>query len=185
MGEFLEAKRALLFVPRPEDVKQIIGMLQFWGVKEAQNLQETLGIEVETRAQQLERGASDSASARSSSGKSALKGGRSSGAAASKFNKNKPNHNPEDENNEEAYEGSTNTIASGNTSDSDSDNDANTELILRAARSRLGATSRLKDARASPGASSPAHGQGLAPGLDPQSVLSTSGASFGVIRRSH
>ena len=161
VGEFQTAKRALLFVPRPEDVKQIIGMLQFWGVKEAQNLQETLGIEVETRAQQLQRGASDSVNARSNSGKNTGKDG--------KFNqKNKVNQ--ENEYNEESND---NNISSTSTSA----NDDSTELILRAARSRLGATSRLKDARATPSAQE--QGPGLEPGPTPQTVLSASGASFG------
>jgi superfamily II DNA/RNA helicase len=52
VGECSEANRGLLFVPRPDDVKQILGMLQFWGVKEAQNLQETLGIEVDSEGHQ-------------------------------------------------------------------------------------------------------------------------------------
>ena len=52
VGECSKANRGLLFVPRPDDVKQILGMLQFWGVKEAQNLQETLGIEVDSEGHQ-------------------------------------------------------------------------------------------------------------------------------------
>ena len=52
VGECGNANRGLLFVPRPDDVKQILGMLQFWGVKEAQNLQETLGIEVDSEGHQ-------------------------------------------------------------------------------------------------------------------------------------
>ena len=52
VGECSKAKRGLLFVPRPDDVKQIVGKLQFWGVKEAQNLQETLGIEVDSEMHQ-------------------------------------------------------------------------------------------------------------------------------------
>jgi superfamily II DNA/RNA helicase len=52
VGECVNANRGLLFVPRPDDIKQILGMLQFWGVKEAQNLQETLGIEVDSEAHQ-------------------------------------------------------------------------------------------------------------------------------------
>jgi superfamily II DNA/RNA helicase len=52
VGECSFAKRGLLFVPRPDDVKQILGMLQFWGVKEAVNLQEALGIEVDSEVHQ-------------------------------------------------------------------------------------------------------------------------------------
>jgi len=48
--------RGLLFVPFPDDVKQALGMLQFWGVKEARNLQQALGIEtVRPLPQQVQR----------------------------------------------------------------------------------------------------------------------------------
>ena len=38
------ARRGILFVPSADDVKQVVGVLQFWGVKEAADLQESLGI---------------------------------------------------------------------------------------------------------------------------------------------
>ena len=38
------ARRGILFVPSPEDVQQVVGVLQFWGVKEATDLQLSLGI---------------------------------------------------------------------------------------------------------------------------------------------
>jgi hypothetical protein len=47
VGEFSDAKRGLLFVPRAEDVRSVLGILRFWGLREAQNLQQTLGIEAD------------------------------------------------------------------------------------------------------------------------------------------
>ena len=128
VGEYGAASRGLLFVPRSEDVKQIIGMLQFWGVKEAQNLQESLGIEVETRAQQIER-----ASGRGGGGGGRRPGrGRGSGRDSARLIPR-----DDDEDNDDGADG-------GGGSD-----DESADLILRAARSRLGATSRLKDASSS------------------------------------
>ena len=46
MGEYGDSMRGLLFVPNSGDVKQTLGILRFWGIKEAQNLQEILGIQV-------------------------------------------------------------------------------------------------------------------------------------------
>lgn len=40
-------KRGLLFVPKVEDVKQVLGVLRFWGMAEAVSLQDQLGIETE------------------------------------------------------------------------------------------------------------------------------------------
>lgn len=93
VGECSKASRGLLFVPKPEDVKQIIGKLQFWGVKESQNLQKNLGIEVDTDVDQKKNQLAS----------------RGSGLTKS----------PEDKAKESA------------------------ELIIRAARSRLGASSRV------------------------------------------
>lgn len=101
VGECSKAKRGLLFVPRPDDVKQIVGKLQFWGVKEAQNLQETLGIEVDSEMHQK----------MPSYQKKSLAASR----PAPSINKEK---SLEDKANESA------------------------DLIVRAAKSRLGATSR-------------------------------------------
>ena len=39
-----KARRGILFVPSAEDVKQVVGVLQFWGVREAADLQQSLGI---------------------------------------------------------------------------------------------------------------------------------------------
>ena len=93
VGECSKASRGLLFVPKPEDVKQIIGKLQFWGVKESQNLQKNLGIEVDSDVDQKKN-------------QLANKG-------------NVLTKSPEDKAKESA------------------------ELIIRAARSRLGASSRV------------------------------------------
>lgn len=40
-----QAERGLLFVPQSADLQQVLGMLSYWGVKEATNLQRALGIE--------------------------------------------------------------------------------------------------------------------------------------------
>ena len=103
VGECSNAKRGLLFVPRPDDVKQIVGMLQYWGVKEAQNLQETLGIEVDSEQHTK---------------------------IPSYQKKNLPPKVAVPVNNAKTVEEKANESA---------------ELIVRAARSRLGATSRLME----------------------------------------
>ena len=104
VGECVKANRGLLFVPRPDDIKQILGMLQFWGVKEAQNLQETLGIEVDSEGHQ----------------KMTIHQKRNLAL-------NKPT-------------GATASIPVPKTVETKASESA--ELIVRAARSRLGATSR-------------------------------------------
>ena len=104
VGECVKANRGLLFVPRPDDIKQILGMLQFWGVKEAQNLQETLGIEVDSEGHQ----------------KMTMHQKRNLAL-------NKPS-------------GATASIPAPKTVETKASESA--ELIVRAARSRLGATSR-------------------------------------------
>lgn len=40
-----QPQRGLLFVPQATDLQQVLGMLSFWGIKEATNLQRALGIE--------------------------------------------------------------------------------------------------------------------------------------------
>lgn len=40
-------RRGLLFVPKVEDVRQVLGVLHFWGLAEAMSLQQQLGIETE------------------------------------------------------------------------------------------------------------------------------------------
>lgn len=40
-----QPERGLLFVPQSADLQQVLGMLSYWGVKEATNLQRALGIE--------------------------------------------------------------------------------------------------------------------------------------------
>ena len=106
VGECVNANRGLLFVPRPDDIKQILGMLQFWGVKEAQNLQETLGIEVDSEAHQ----------------KMTIQQKRNLA-----YNKPSPSAVPPGVPVPKTVEAKASESA---------------ELILRAARSRLGATSR-------------------------------------------
>lgn len=106
VGECVNANRGLLFVPRPDDIKQILGMLQFWGVKEAQNLQETLGIEVDSEAHQ----------------KMTIQQKRNLA-----YNKPSPSAVPA-------------SVPVPKTVEAKASESA--ELILRAARSRLGATSR-------------------------------------------
>lgn len=104
VGECCNANRGLLFVPRPDDVKQILGMLQFWGVKEAQNLQETLGIEVDSDGHQNQK----------------VPAYQKKNLAAAK------------------------TVAPANSVKTVEDKASESaELILRAARTRLGATSRF------------------------------------------
>lgn len=101
VGECSFAKRGLLFVPRPDDVKQILGMLQFWGVKEAVNLQEALGIEVDSEVHQK------------------VPAWQKKNLASTKVPPENIAKTVEDKANESS------------------------ELVMKAARSRLGATSRL------------------------------------------
>jgi superfamily II DNA/RNA helicase len=101
VGECSFAKRGLLFVPRPDDVKQILGMLQFWGVKEAVNLQEALGIEVDSEVHQK------------------VPAWQKKNLASTKVPTENIAKTVEDKANESS------------------------ELVMKAARSRLGATSRL------------------------------------------
>ena len=44
--------RSLLFVPRMEDVRQVLGILSFWGVKEATSLQHILGVDTYMKSPQ-------------------------------------------------------------------------------------------------------------------------------------
>ena len=109
VGECKEAKRGMLFVPRPDDVKQIVGMLQFWGVTEAQNLQETLGIEVDSELHQK------------------MPAYKKRDIAANNIITNKPA-----------------PVVKGAKSVEEKAGES-AELIVRAAKSRLGATSRLME----------------------------------------
>lgn len=47
-SEYKDTKRGIMFVPTVSDVKQIVGMMKFWGMNEVKNFQETLGFTMDS-----------------------------------------------------------------------------------------------------------------------------------------